>query len=305
MATATFDHALPPAFVAALAQEADGKGWWRDVLHDPSLVVATRGRSLNVYWQGQALFTVTCPHGALRVTTHEKFLLDPVLDGQVPLLADRTFDIAALLKRALIPSYEGSDTLAKLKTAADRFAKDEKRGCHEVAVRNDAVIDVEISFPGKHTVAGHNYHAPRVDLAAVEPDGSDARLVFWEAKTYANGDLRALNEETLPLVCQQIEAYRSILSAQSAILEASYTRVAQNLVAFKAMGWVRKLSPLIEAVGTGAAKLQLGDEPRVGLMVFGFDAGQRDEARWKAHRLKLERHIPRVRFIGDATKIRL
>lgn len=304
MATATFDHALPPAFVTALAKEAERESWWRDVLQDASLVVATRGRSLNVYWQGQALFTVSCPHGTLRVTTHEKFLLDPALAGQVPLGADGAFDTAVLLQRALVSRYEGPATLAKLKAAAALFAGDEKRGCHEIAVRNAAVIDVEVAFPGRHTVGEHTHTAPRVDLAAVKADGSGVQLVFWEAKTYANGELRALGEEAAP-VCRQVEAYRTILTAQRESVEASYTRVAQNLVAFKAMGWARALPPLIEAVGTGAAKLRLGDVPRVGLVVFGFDAGQRDEARWQAHRLKLEQHIPTVRFVGDAAKVKL
>ncbi|SEG64448.1 hypothetical protein SAMN04488144_13224 [Methylobacterium sp. 190mf] len=304
MASATFDHALPTAFVAALREEARREGWWRDVLQDPSLVIATRGRSLNVYWHGQALFTVTCPHGALRVTTHEKFLLDPALAGQVPLRADGTFDTAALLERALVDRYKGPTTLAKLKTAAALFAGDEKRGCHEIAVRNAAVIDVEVAFPGRHTVGAHTYTAPRVDLAAVEADGSDARLVFWEAKTYANGELRALGDEPAP-VCRQVEAYRFVLAAQRQIVEASFAGVAANLVAFKAMGWARPLSPLIEAVGAGEARLHLGAEPQVGLVVFGFDAGQREEERWIKHRAKLEQHIPTVRFIGDATKIRL
>lgn len=304
MATAPFDHALPSTFVAALREQAECEGWWRDVLQDPGLMVATRGRMLNVYWQGQALFTVTCPHGALRVTTHEKFLLDPALVGQVPLRTDGAFDTAALLQGALISRYEGPATLAKLKAAAALFAGDEKRGCHEIAVRNPGVIDVEVAFPGQHTLGVHTYTAPRVDLAAVEAEGPDARLVFWEAKTYANGELRALGDEPAP-VCRQVEAYRTILAAQREIIETSYTRVAANLVAFKEMGWTRPLSPLIEAIGAGKVRLQLGSAPRVGLVVFGFDAGQRDEPRWQAHRLKLEQHIPAVRFVGDATKIRL
>lgn len=88
-------------------------------------------------------------------------------------------------------------------------------------------------------------------------------------------------------------------------MEASYARVAANLVAFEAMGRTRPLSPIIRAVGGGDAVLRLGDEPSVGLVVFGFDAGQRDEARWVAHRAKLEAHIGRVMYVGNATKVRL
>lgn len=302
---ATFDHALQKAFVDALRREAERNSWWRDVMNDASLVIALRGRSLNVYWRGQALFTVTCPHGELRVTTHEKYLLDPALAGQVPLMADGTFDTAALLQHALVSRYEGPATLSKLKTAAGLFAGEEKRGCHEIAVRNPSVLDVEIAFPGKHTFeGGRTATAPRIDFAAVEADGADVRLVFWEAKTYANAELRALADEPAP-VCRQIDDYRIVLEAQREAVEASFTKVAENLVAFKAMGWARQLSPLIEAVGAGKAKLHLGPAPQVNLVVFGFDAGQRDDQRWKAHLGDLKERIGNVRPVGDATQIRI
>lgn len=240
----------------------------------------------------------------MRVTTHEKILTDPALAGQVPLLADGTFDTAALLQRALVGRYEGPATLAKLKTTAALFAGDEKRGCHEIAVRNAGIIDVEVAFPGRHTVGNKTRTAPRVDLAALVEDGPDARLVFWEAKTYGNGELRALADEPAP-VCNQIAAYRAVLTDQREAIEASMTRVAENLVAFKHMGWKRPLSPLIEAVGTNNAKLRLGDEPQVGLIVFGFDAGQRDEARWNAHQAKLKKDISKLLFVGDPTAVKV
>ncbi|MEH3118804.1 MAG: hypothetical protein PGN25_14725 [Methylorubrum populi] len=229
----TFDHALTHDFIEALRREADHDGWWRDVLADPALVVAPRGRSLNVYWKGQSLFRAKLSGGTLAVTTHEKFLLDPALAEQVPLRADGTFDVAALLQKGFIGRYEGKETLQKMKAAAGVFADGEKSGCHEVAVRNANVIDVEVAFPGRYMFEGKETTAPRVDLAAVEADGPDARLVFWEAKTYDNGELRALAEETPAPVCGQVAVYRQILTQHREVVEASYTRVAANLVAFK------------------------------------------------------------------------
>ena len=300
-----FDHALSQPFVDALRKEVDSEGWWRDVLADPTLVVATRGRSLNVYWKGQSLFQTFFVHGALRVSTHEKFLLDPALEGQVPLRDDGTFDIDALLKKGFLGRYEGKETLKKMKAAAELFADDEKKGCHEISVRNPNVIDVEVAFPGKYVFEGKEKAAPRVDLAAVELDGADARLVFWEAKTYDNGELRAKSEKVTAPVCAQVARYRTILTQHRDVVEASYTKVAANLVAFKAMGWARPLSPLIHAVGKGEARLHLGEDPAVGLVVFGFDAGQRDETRWIAHRSKLEINIGRTKYVGDPAKVRL
>jgi hypothetical protein len=267
--------------------------------------VAPRGRSLNVYWEGQSIFNVSCPAGDLRVTTHEKYLVDPALAGQVPLMPDGTFNTAELAERALVRRYAGPDTLKKLKAAASLFAGNEKRGCHAIAVRNPSVLDVEIAFPGKHTSAnGDVTNSPRVDFAAVEPDGADVQLVFWEAKTYDNGELRAFADGPAP-VCGQIDVYRNVLQAQREAVEVSYTAVAANLVSFKSMGWKRELSPLIEAVGTGNAKLHLGREPQVNLVVFGFDAGQRQEKRWQSHLGKLKERIGKVLPVGDPKQISL
>lgn len=310
MNTTSFEHALTPTFIEALRKQAEQSGWWHDVLNDPKLVIAVRGRSLNVYWQGQAIFNVSCPNGSLRVTTHEKFLTNPELAAQVQLLEDGTFETAVLKERGLISYYNSgtgnTGTLSKLKKTAALFAGDEKRGCHEIAIRNAKIIDVEIAFPGRHVIEGDEdpWNAPRVDLAAIEEDGDHARLVFWEAKTYRNGELRAIGDNFAP-VCQQIKAYRTILASQREAIEDSMTRVAANLVAFQKMGWKRELSPLIVDVGTGKAKLRIGDEPQVGLIVFGFDAAQRDSKVWTDHRAKLEKEIKNVRLAGDAKNIKI
>ncbi|TXN41743.1 hypothetical protein [Methylobacterium sp. WL7] len=302
---ALFDRALSKAFVDALWREADKNTWWRDVLNDAGLVVAPRGRSLNVYWRGQAIFTASCPNGELRVTTHEKYLINPALEGQVPLTADGAFDTKSLEQHVVERRYKNKTTLSKLKTVAGLYAGDEKLGCHEIAVRNPSVLDVEIAFPGKYTFPqGHTATARRVDFAAVEPDGPDARLVFWEAKTYANKDLWPLADGSAP-VCQQIEDYRTLLAAQRPAVEASYASVAANLVEFKRMGWTRRLSPLIDAVGTGEAKLHLGSEPQVNLVVFGYDDDQKKGMRWKTQLSKLKERIGKVRPVGNATQISL
>jgi hypothetical protein len=189
-----------------------------DVLDDPGLFIAPRGRILNVYWRGQALFNVSCLRRKLMVSTHEKYLVDPALAGQVPLI-DGHFDTEATLKRALIEDYEGPATLTKMKRAAALYSGEEKSGCHEVAVRNASVLDVEIAFPGRVALAnGSEKSTPRVDLASVEADGEDVRLVFWEAKAYANGELRALADEPAP-VCRQVEAYRAALDHHRADIE--------------------------------------------------------------------------------------
>lgn len=299
-----FDRALNDTFIKRLAQEAAAGGWWRDVLADPRLLIAPRRTDLNVYWRGQALFNLSCPRGQLVVSTHEKFLVDPALAGQVPLVGGR-FDTAASLERALIRDYAGPTTLAKMKRAAALFSGEEKSGCHEIAVGNAGVLDVEIAFPGRYAIAdGAEKAAPRIDLASVEAAGEDVRLVFWEAKTYGNGELRALDNSAAP-VCGQIETYRLALAQHRADIEASYAAVAANLVAFKDMGWSRALSPLIEAVGRGDRRLTLGETPKVGLLVFGFDNAQKHEEGWQKHLGRLREAIGDVQAKGKPVDIRV
>lgn len=299
-----FDRALNDTFVNRLAEEATKSGWWRDVLADSKLLIAPRRTDLNVYWRGQALFNVSCPRGQLVVSTHEKFLVDPALAGQVPLVGGR-FDTAASLERALIRDYDGPATLAKMKRAAALFSGEEKSGCHEIAVGNHGVLDVEIAFPGLYAIAdGAQKSAPRIDLASVEEAGEDVRLVFWEAKAYANGELRAFGDATAP-VCGQVDTYRLALSKHRDDIETSYAAVAANLVSFKKMGWARTLSPLIEAVVSGGRRLTLGDTPKVGLLVFGFDNAQKKNLGWQNHLESLRGAIGTVQAKGKPADIRV
>jgi hypothetical protein len=88
-----------------LRTEAAKGGWWADVLADRTLFIALRGSYFNVYWRGQSLFLVSNPLG-LKATTHEKYLLDPALESQVP-LTNGSFDIEGRLKVGFTRRYEG------------------------------------------------------------------------------------------------------------------------------------------------------------------------------------------------------
>jgi hypothetical protein len=305
-----FGRALDAVFIEKLEAEVAKAGWWADVLADPKLFIALRGSYLNVYWRGQSLFHVEPEptSSGLKVTTHEKYLLDPALKSQVPLKIDGSFDVTSLVKNGFIDRYDGPATLEKMKKAAGVFSGREKTGCHEIAVGNHGVIDCEIAFPDRVTLRnGKTVNAPRVDLASLEPVGDDARLVFWEAKHFSNNELRAAGKQAAP-VCYQVEGYQDYLSANRDEVERSYKKVAENLVAIRRMGWKRPLSTLIEEVGTRKRQLTLGDlgeKPQVGLIIFGFDMGQRDHPIWKDHLKGLKANIPRIRAAGAAKVIRV
>lgn len=135
------------------------------------------------------------------------------------------------------------------------------------------------------------------------PGERQARLVFWEAKAFGNGELRTAGED-VP-VCYQIEVYRKYLSdpGNRTAIEKEYTLVAKNLVDIKNMGWVRRLSTLIEDIGLGRRILTL--EPKVGLIIFGFGAPQRDDPAWTTHLERLKEKIGDVRAAADAKNIQL
>jgi len=300
-----FNHGLSPEFIRQLAEEANKHSWWADVLNDPKLFVAVREEYLNAYWRGHSLFLVK---PGPKITTHVKFLLDPGLDDQVPLV-EREFRIGELQERGFVSHYEGPKTLTKMKKASGLFSGLEKTGCHEIEVNNPEVIDCEIAFGGTASSGdvGDKKGPSRVDLACLERgNGKDARLVFWEAKHYSNPDLRAEDGRPVP-VCDQVKGYQKYLSDADnckAVVD-SYTKVAVNLVAIRDMGLRRRLSPLIVEVGTGKRSLTLDPEPQVGLVIFGFDQAEKVHPGWKHHLDRLKSEFKRVVAVGDAKGIRL
>ncbi len=288
-----FNRGLKDEFINLLHAEGKKPGWWRDVLDDKTLLIGVREDYLNVYWQGQALFTVRQVANTLRVTTHEKYLLNPDLDGQVT-LADGMFEVESLRAKGFMPQFEAGKTLPKMKGAAQRFAGSEKKGCHVIAERNAIVIDFEVGLPIDTNGDGEGN---RIDFACFEERDEAVRLTFWEAKHFANPELRAKSGDAL--VVHQVERYGNWITAHRAETENSYRRVAKNLAEIKKMGWKRILHPSVEAVAAGKP-LSLGDVPPVSLVIFGFDQDQRDGKVWTGHRKKLETRIKRMVSIGNA-----
>jgi hypothetical protein len=174
--------------------------------------------------------------------------------------------------------------------------------------RNPTVIDCEIAFPDfVLSDEGTENEKGRVDLACLEQDGEEVRLVFWEAKHFSNNELRAdlRSASKVPPVRVQIKKYQTFLSSHSEAVVDSYKRVVKNLVAIQSMGAVRPLSPLISDVATGKRRLVLGEQPKVGLIIFGFDEAQRDHEPWKEHLKRLTGNISPFRALGDAKHLKL
>jgi hypothetical protein len=240
-----FKRGLSDNFIAALGELAQMPNWWQDVLADGSLIIGIRDEEFDVYWNGQAIFHADFQGGRVNVNTHVKYLLDPDRSDRVALKEDGTFSVGP----TPILTIYGPGTLSKLKRAADLFSGMEKQGVHAIVRANEDIVDVEIRLDANDLDTKRNQ--PRMDIAAFQKQSDAVRLVFWEAKLFANKELRA-SRYSEPKVVSQIKEYKQVLQAQADGVLHSYRRVARNLVAIAEMSHcAREVGPAIRAVANG------------------------------------------------------
>ena len=288
----TFNRGLDDAFVEALNQEYDKGGWWRRFVCDQDVFLAIRENRVDAYYRGCLLISLSWRRSTCDFVgkIHYKYLLHPDLhnkyitvkeDGKVALSDDTT-------------SWFLNDLsdIGNLKKAVKRYAGDEKRGVHDVVKANANILDVEIAFGGR----------ARLDFAALQNSGEGARIVFFEAKHFDNTELRAQGNDE-PKVVKQIEAYSLELVRNGDAILSAYRRVCSNLLSLDGVvakdGVVanRYLEhhTMLKSVVDGS--LTIDKDPV--LIVFGYDRDQME--RWKNHREKLEKRLPkRVHFQGKS-----
>lgn len=276
-----FNHGIGRDFVIRLNDEYERGGWWRAIVSDPGLFIAIRDGYLNVYQNGCSLLKLTLDGERLVGETHYKYLLRadmakpyiPIHAGMVKLPDPATLFHADL-----------SDIPA-LKRAAAAYVGDEKAGVHRIVMGNPNVIDVEIAFG----LEGNGTETPstrRIDFAALCPATDRGQLVFYEAKVFANKEIRAIDGNPPPVI-GQIEGYRKLLAEHAPRLEHSYRAVCGNLAALEGVRERYAASlDLLSRIAGGDATLHVSDAVR--LVVFGFDADQKDGKIWAGHRQKLE-----------------
>ena len=205
--------------------------------------------------------------------------------------------------------YEGPGTLAEMKRAAAALCGLEKTGVHALVQASPNVIDVEIALTvtpvGAAAVEPDGAEADaallapeaeaqatpahprqdRLDVASLEERGvpGEAWLVFHEAKLAANPGLRS---KTTPAIVAQVARYRASLTEQGERLAAGYPALCRDLVrldalrnavrATRGLAATAPRDPLVAEIAFGTRTLRVDPEPR--LVVFGFDADQRDGA---------------------------
>ncbi|WP_026358285.1 hypothetical protein [Aureimonas ureilytica] len=322
--TTLLTRGLDAAFLDALEKATDEAGWWRDVLLHPDLFVAVRRNYLNVYHRGASVFLIELRQGRLVPKTHVKYLVRQ-RQSYAGLEADGAFALDPA--QVLWTRYEGPATLKEIVRAAASLAGPEKSGLHPLLMASPNVVDVEIalameaaseaggassmledepSFSLSSSAAGRR--VDRLDVAVLAKDDIGFSIVFHEAKHFTNAELRA-RADRAPPVADQMQRYRKTLSHHAEALAQSYLAVCVGLLRIDAMRQrVRSAAsdaPAASSLSPTVAELvAAGRSPRIDLvprlLVFGFDAAQRDDPAWKAHRDRLEKEFGLiVRAIGN------
>ena len=290
-----FSRSLDDAFVDALNAEYEKGGWWHRFVHDSEVFVAIRNNSVNAYYRGCSLLKLDWTGGAIVGWVHYKYLLRPLISRPYVKISN---GVAVLPDDPGDWFFRGVDALGDLKKAAQPYAGDEKTGVHDILIANHNVLDVEIAFGS----AESDPSSPRVDLAALRELNDRTQLVLFEAKHFDNQDLRATGDAE-PKVVEQIGTYSRRLALDEEQIVSAYRRVCSNLLSLKGMSERHPLRHgMLERIAEGSRTLAVDPEPV--LIVFGFDADQRDGAHWERHRKKLEGMLPGRFFLkGDSKKL--
>ena len=283
----TFNRGLSETFVGALNEEYERGGWWRQIMDDRDIFIAIREDSVNAYYRGCSLLKLNWKGGTIVGETHYKYLLRPNLKNPYVKILNGKPNLEAIKGSLFLNSL--GDT-ADLKKAAEPYAGDEKKGVHNIISANSNILDVEIAF-GIGGTDESDPSAPRIDIAAIQLLDQSAKVVFFEAKHFRNDELRANNIEKIEVV-KQIENYSVLIKSNSNAIVESYLRVCRNLVRVRGL---EERSESLRDIASGSRKLFLDEMPV--LVVFGFDADQRDGKNWKFHRDRLCEKLGKERVI--------
>ena len=286
---AKFDRGLDDAFVELLNKEYDKDGWWRGLIDDGELFFAIRGGYINVYYRGCSLLRWDAGGPAWKV--HYKYLIRPDIEKSSITYVDVDGGKPRFPQDMTGYFIEDIADCGRLKKAAEPYAGVEKKGVHNVILANKNILDVEIA-QGKD----------RIDLVALQETNRGIDLVFFEAKHFANKELRAKGK---PKVVKQVKRYSNMLRRNRETIRDSYWRVCKNLTDLPGLAELNpKRHAMMKRIVNGSKELFVDENPR--LIVFGFDRDQRNGSYWEPHLQKLEDAVgeKRVLLKGDSKEFR-
>ena len=296
MTQPTFSRGLQAEFVEALNELYDQPdSWWRRLVDDPGLFLAVRDNYVNVYWLGCSLLRLKPQAGGVSGEVHYKYLLRPRLaTSEYIKVVDGRPEPLPPVEELFTQSLAEIDALKK---AAGPYAGAEKAGVHDVVLSNWNVVDIEIAFAtdsNDETASS----VPRLDFAALRRRNQHVEIVFFEAKDFTNPELRRRGDAN-PEVIDQIETYSRLLRDRHHEIVDSYRRVSGNLLRLRGLDKRHaERHEMLKGIADGSTPLKVNVAPR--LVVFGFDADQRDGKNWRPHRDKLRSQLgDRVIFRGS------
>jgi hypothetical protein len=278
-----FKKGISGEFVQAL------KKWnhWDEIVRDRDLFIAIRDESINIYFQGCSLFKISFK-GELFLETHYKYLVRPNLKEPYLTWVGDAPPVADLGKKILTNTFH----IASLKKSSRWYAEREKAGLHKVLKDNPNIVDVEVVLSHKsddmasvEDGSGTSRRvADRIDFAAVQKKDGLTSIVFFEAKRFANRELRS--DQPPPPVVRQIKKYETFIQKHRLEMENSYRRVCANLVE---LSLPDRYDPCVRAVAANPERLTI--DPQVRLVVFDFDEDQRVGKKWGKHRIRLDDYL--------------
>ncbi len=258
MTKPVFRRGLDEPFIDALNSEYGKSGWWKRIVDDKDLFIAIRNGYLNVYFNGGSVLELRHAGGELVGKTHFKHLLNLATESNDDYIR---FSGGKFSPVEIGKSYRDiASDIEGIKKSIKLYQGDEKAGVHHIILDNCNVIDTEIAIPGENA---------RIDFAALQRCKGRMNIVFFEAKTYSSPDIRSQNR---PAVLEQICRYNTMICGRREELEEAYRQVLRNVLCLE--GWRDRRHPVLSE----AAACDLHVDPKIRLVIFGFDAPQRRAA---------------------------
>ena len=293
-----FNRGLDDAFVTAFNKEYDRGGWLSALVDDKEVFLAIRENYVNFYYRGCSLLRMNLEAGALVGEIHYKYLLQPDRKRPYVKVKDGRPNLSTNTKSWF---FRDLDDIGAVKRVAKHYAVEEKVGVYDILRANPNIVDVEISFGTSQTETSPQ-QTRSLDFVALQEFGTEARLVFFEAKLFSNHKALRKKGDAAPEVVRQIEEYSHELELnQQAIIE-SYRRVCENVMALRGISkQYKEWSTMLKGIADGSWRLHIDMNPR--LVVFGFDSDQKGGTVWRRHYHKLrERLDGRVLLCGNSKK---
>ncbi len=300
----SFDRNLDKKFIAALNHlHDDATSWWHILAEDSEVFLAVRHNAINAYARGGSVGRILWDGRAIHLHVNRAYLAFPAKDdgaAYVDLLAPGNPLAVTIITN--VSDFVGH--LTPIKEIVQTYFGRERQGENLIATHVTEVIDIEAAFDTtsedrqsetEPACKDTSIRQGRVDLVVVSPEG---RIVFTEAKIFANRDIRP---GSTPRVCEQLILYHNWIKNREGEIQAAYCRLRE---------YYRSLHGRFFDKRFHGPDCELTVDPIPRLLVYGFDDLQQAGAAPIAQAIcrGVEGHVPgftreHIRFVGDAGNV--